>query len=91
MQNSLVFLWRWTGKSVVPHELGQTSQRLGVHRQENDTFEEASRPSLCCAAILERRSQVQEGQGDHSLSKYGSNNDNYHMHSCGMVWFNQNS
>ena len=30
---SLVFLWTWTRKSVVPYELGQTSRRLGSHRQ----------------------------------------------------------
>ena len=33
---SLVFLWTWTRKSVVPYKLGQTSQRMGSHRQENE-------------------------------------------------------
>ena len=34
--------------------------------------------------ILERKSQVQEGQADHSLSECNSNKDNHYSYSFGM-------
>ena len=63
---SLVFLWTWTRTSVVPYELGQTSQRMGSHRQENDTEVWSFTSNiLLCWTTFDRRCQVQEGQGDH--------------------------
>ena len=63
---SLVFLWIWPRKSVVPM---------------TQEFEEAPHPIFYCAEpFFERRSQVQEGQRHHSLSEYDSNKDNHYSH-----------
>ena len=46
-----MFLWIWTRKSVVPHEFGQTWDRIA--RTRTQEFEEARHPIFCVEPLLQ--------------------------------------
>ena len=64
----------------------KTKRSMGSYCQEHDTEVWRSFTSniLLCWTFPERRSQVQEGQADHSLSVYDSDKDNHCSYYFGM-------
>ena len=72
-------------KNMISRAREQTERSMASHHQKKrQKFEKAPHPIFCIELLLERRSQVQEGQADHSFSKRDSNKDNHYAHYFGM-------